>query len=86
MDKSIEAAVREYRGRATGRKLPAGVFRRGRWRPDGAELRDCCLAVRAPNSRAPHSLLAHCLTIRHVAKLYGVSEWDLRRELQAPKK
>lgn len=60
---------------------PEGRFDSGgRWYPDRErEKRECCQGIRSPSRRWPYSLLVHCRTAEHVARLYGVSKRDIMR-------
>jgi hypothetical protein len=90
----VQAAVRRYLRRQTGRERP-----RGRW--DGAgrfwpdpwdEERRCCRQVRRPSRAWPLSLWRHCHTAEHVAALCEVPPTTLRgavawlRRREAPAK
>ena len=60
---------------------PDGKFDDGeRFYPSEKEWRDCCAGIRAPSRAFPFSLMKHCRTAKHVAKLYGVTEKDLKIE------
>ena len=53
-----------------------------RWYADDDELRPCCTRIRAPTATYPYTNLAHCCTMKHVARLYEVDLADLRREIR----
>jgi hypothetical protein len=57
----------------------------GRFYPSEKEVRDCCADIRAPSRAFPFSLMKHCRTAKHVAKLYGISETDLKGEIEKVK-
>lgn len=50
----------------------------GRWYPAEDERLMCCNAVRGPSREWPYSLLTHCSTMSHVARLYQVELRDVR--------
>jgi hypothetical protein len=73
-----DAAV-EYVNRQSRATNPLGGFdKAGRWYPDPDERRDCCDSIRSPSRRFPYSLMLHCRTLKHIAKLYDVEEKQLR--------
>jgi hypothetical protein len=51
----------------------------GRWHPSDTETCSCCSEVRAPSRAWPWSLMTHCRSVGHVAKLFDVQELDVRR-------
>lgn len=58
---------------------PEGWFdRAGRWYPSDDESCLCCCALRDPTRRWPYSLMLHCRTAKHVARLIGVGVKDLQ--------
>jgi hypothetical protein len=62
---------------------PDGTFDEGsRFYPSEKEARDCCATIRAPSRAFPMSLMKHCRTIKHVAKLYGVTERAVKAEAE----
>jgi hypothetical protein len=62
---------------------PDGRFDEGgRFYPSEKEARDCCATIRAPSRAFPLSLMKHCRTIKHVAKLYGVTERAVKAEAE----
>jgi hypothetical protein len=54
----------------------------GRFYPSEKEARDCCANIRAPSRAFPFSLMKHCRTAKHIAKLYGVTEKAVRAEVE----
>lgn len=83
----IEQAVQEYLDRQAWIRRPKGkADRAGRWYPADEEVRDCCVNIRTPSRNHPHSYLNHCRTIKHIAQLFGVSESELRKEVQKRQK
>jgi hypothetical protein len=84
---ALEAAIKTYLARQSQEESPLGEFDRGgRWYPYQDERRECCRAIRSPSRAFPYSLLKHCMTLRHVANLYGVDEGELRRALNQYRK
>src|ERR1700740_2693187 len=62
---------------------PDGTFDEGgRFYPSAKEARDCCANIRTPSRAFPFSLMKHCRTAKHVAKLYGVTEKSVRAETE----
>jgi Uncharacterised protein family (UPF0158) len=62
---------------------PDGTFDEGgRFYPSEKEARDCCATIRAPSRAFPFSLMKHCRTIKHVAKLYDVTERAVKAEAE----
>jgi hypothetical protein len=83
----LELAIDMYLKRQSQEESPLGEFDRGgRWYPYQDERRECCRAIRSPSRAFPYSLLKHCMTLRHVANLYGVDESKLRRALNQYRK
>ena len=84
----LQQAYEEYTARQDRVKHPDGKFDNGgRWYPSDEEKQTCCHKVRSPSRRWPYSLMSHCRTLRHVAKLHGVTEGELRelaREMRGP--
>ena len=61
--------------RSKGKIYPKGTFdRKQRWYPSDEEECSCCSNIRRPSAAFPYSLLSHCKTRKHVARLYGVEE------------
>jgi hypothetical protein len=74
-----DAAI-EFLNRQLRLSNPRGKFdKAARWFPDPDERRDCCDSVRSPSRRFKFSLMLHCRTLKHVAKLYNVDEKQLRK-------
>jgi hypothetical protein len=79
---TLAAAVRTYRHRQVRLTHPDGrTDRGGRWYPSDEERQACC-TVRSPSRKWPWSLMLHCRTLRHIARLYGVNESELRGEVK----
>lgn len=77
----LTAAAREYLARQRHASLPDGSFdRKSRWTPSAAERQSCCKRIQRPSASYPFSLLTHCRTAVHVARLYGVDRIELFRE------
>ena len=74
---TIADAVRVYLDRQSRVQHPDGRFDGGRWFPSDIESQSCC-GVRSPSRSWPWSLMLHCRTLRHVARLCDVSEAELR--------
>src|SRR2546430_1998461 len=51
----------------------------GRWWPHPQEVQECCRYVKH-STKYPYTLRKHCCTLRHIARLCGVTERDLREE------
>lgn len=84
---TVEPAAQEYLDRQDRRSHPAGrKDSGGRWYPSAEERRACCDGVRSPSRAWPWSLMVHCRTAAHVARLYGVEERELRRAVAAERK
>jgi hypothetical protein len=64
---------------------PLGEFdSAGRWYPYARwEHRSCCEGIRCPSRRWPYSLMLHCRTAKHVARLFRVPEKDVRHAAKA---
>lgn len=79
MSEKLERAVKEYRDRQARRSHPEGSFKpSGTWWPSEKESATCCNSIRTPSRAWPYSLMTHCRTAKHVAKLFGVDEKELR--------
>ncbi len=77
---SLELAIECYARRQNRAEHPDGKFDKGgRWYPSEAEVQVCCSRIRTPSRTWPYSLMRHCRSVEHVAKLYGVSVTELRR-------
>lgn len=80
-DRVLEAAI-EVILRRERKRRPAGKFERGgRWWPSDEEWAECCWRIRRPSRAWPLSVYRHCLTIKHVARLFGVSPSEVRKAL-----
>lgn len=76
-------ATMEYLARKAGLSCPIGSCdSAGRWYPGGDEEASCCSSIRLPSRRFPDSLFRHCLTMSHVAELYGVAVDEIRSEIK----
>ena len=64
---------------------PLGEFdSASRWYPYAKrEHRSCCDRIRSPSRRWPYSLMLHCRTAKHVARLFSVPERDVLRAAKA---
>lgn len=83
MYRSLLDAAITYRNRRDGTDHPDGTWHvNGTWRPSIDEEQPCCARIRPPSRAWPRSLLRHCCTIVHVARLCGVDEAALRREVR----
>jgi len=79
MDDRLNEALIEYLNRRDRESDPEGSFdSAGRWYPSDEERQECCRTIREPSRKWPYSLLVHCRSLRHVARLYGVDEQTLR--------
>lgn len=68
-----EQVERIYRSRKSRRTHPCGQFDgAGRWYPNGGEEQECCSDIRRPTRAWPYSLMLHCRTRRHIAKLISL--------------
>jgi hypothetical protein len=86
IQREIDAA-REYLARQSRSRHPDGDFdKKKRFYPSDRERQDCCSRIRRPSAAWPFSLMVHCRTLPHVARLYGVSEAGVRRALRALEK
>lgn len=83
-DERVIDAAREYLARRDRRKHPAGEFDKAkRWDPAATEEQTCCRSIRTPSRGWPYSLLVHCRTLNHVARLYNVPAADVRRTVKS---
>lgn len=79
-DTPLANAVNAYLARQDRTAHPTGWFDNAhRWEPDDDERRPCCRGIRPPSRRWPWTLMHHCRTATHVARLYGVDATALRR-------
>jgi len=69
----VDQAAREYIARRDRAKHPSGRFDNGgRWYPSEDEARACCVTIRAPSRRWPHSLMLHlCSLVATIARPQG---------------
>jgi hypothetical protein len=82
---AAEAAL-EFVCRDLRLRHPDGTFDEGgRFYPSEKERRDCCADIRAPSRAFPLSLMKHCRTVKHIAKLYDVAEKDVKAEVEKVK-
>jgi hypothetical protein len=84
---SVEAAVKCVEARQNRTKHPDGTFdKQDRWRPSDEEKCACCADIRPPSVNYPFSLMMHCRTVPHIANLFGVNAFELRKAVNAHKK
>jgi len=78
--KTIEAAD-VFINRKTRKKHPDGSFENTnrRWHPSETESCECCNSIREPSRRFPFSLMTHCRSVGHIAKLYEVDAGAVRK-------
>jgi len=75
----LQQAAAVWRDRQARRAHPDGrTDKAGRWHPSPDEIQTCCSRIRGPSRAFPWSLMLHCRTARHVARLYGVGERGLK--------
>lgn len=73
LNSKLEMAYQEYIQRQRRESHPAGKFDRGgRWYPSDEERQSCCSVIRSPSRSWPWSLMTHCRTVEHVARLFGI--------------
>lgn len=76
---TIDAAI-DYLLRATGKVKPDGKCDdEGCFYPSDSERCDCCGLIRRPSPTWPETLLIHCCTVKHVARMHNVDEKDTRK-------
>lgn len=76
-------AACEYIARRNWLLLPDGEFDKGGcWRPAAGEIRECCAAVRRPSREKKFSLLVHCRSRVHVARLYDVNLDSMNKRIR----
>ena len=83
-DPKILRAACTYLRRRDRLEHPAGSFDKAkRWYPDAKECLDTS-CIRSPSRAYPHSYNHACRTIKHCAKLHGVSDrlTEVRREIR----
>jgi len=75
------AAAREWLDRKSRRTHPhtGRTGKGGQWYPSDTEQQQCCKYIRRPSRAWPWSLMTHCRTAKHVARLYGVDEPRLKQ-------
>jgi len=74
----VKLAAQEYLDRQSRKTHPEGRFdSAGRWYPSRDERCECCRLIRAPSRKYPYSLMLHCRTAHHVARLYNVTRGEL---------
>ena len=79
----LRKAAAEWWRRALRQSQPSGAMdKAGRWYPTPSERQDCCASVRDPSRSYPWSLMKHCRSALHVARLYGVDPVQLRRAVR----
>ena len=67
-----------YLRRKNRTEHPDGVFdKRGAWYPSIEERRECCGQIRSPSRAYPYSLMLHCRTAVHIAKLYSIQGYQI---------
>lgn len=77
----LEKAVSEYLKRRHKKSRPAGNVdwpkdRKMHFTPDRDEVRLCCSGI--PDTQ----LYQHCLTLGHIANLYGVNQQELYKAVR----
>jgi len=83
MSNNLQEAAIEYLARRDRKKHPQGrKDRAGRWYPSGFEHCECCDYVRNPTRGYPWSLMHHCRSTVHIAKLFNVDIKELRKEIR----
>lgn len=87
MQNQIQTAAQLFLARQSRAQHPSGHFdKASRWDPDQSEHRPCCNAVRTPSRAFPWSLMVHCRTAKHIARLTGVDESAIKRTANAIKR
>jgi hypothetical protein len=67
-----------YLDRQSRDEHPDGHFdNKKRWEPSSIEHCECCDSIRTPSKAWPFSLMVHCRTAQHIARLYGVPSREL---------
>lgn len=75
-------AARTWLARHDRSQHPSGRFdSKSRWLPASEEFRECCARIRRPSARWPYSLLTHCRSKDHVARLHDVALTDLQHAI-----
>lgn len=76
----LDQAVVAFVARADRTAHPDGRFDRARrWEPSGDERQDCCALIRRPSAAYPYSLMKHCRSVEHIARLFDVEARLIRR-------
>ena len=84
---ALDKALKCYLARKNRSENPSGHFDSGgRWYPDLQEKCIFCNGIRPPSRSFPYSLLTHCRSMTHIAQLFDVSEFVLRKSVNAYKK
>jgi hypothetical protein len=78
VDDRVMRAATAMRDRKARISNPDGKFDNGkRWYPAASERRGCCGYIRHPSRTYPYSLLVHCRTVEHVARLYDLDPEEI---------
>lgn len=84
MEDQTKSAAQMFLARQSRAQHPAGTFDKAqRWEPDASEHRPCCNSIRTPSRSFPFSLMVHCRTAKHIARLTGVDESEIKRAARA---
>jgi len=76
---AIDSCIQLYLARRARLAHPAGSFDSGgRWYPADSEKRACCDSIRSPSRRWPWSLMRHCRSLEHCARLYALEPETVR--------
>lgn len=76
----LATAITTYLARRDRTTHPDGSFdRKSRWYPSDDERRPCCDLVRSPSVAYPYSLMTHCRSVEHVARLFDVEASAIRK-------
>ena len=81
-ERCVERAAEKYLRRKARIEHPSGKWDGKRWEPSEDERRACCDCIRAPSRAYPWSLMLHCRTVTHIARLCDVDEAALRALLK----
>ena len=63
--------------------LRNGIYSHHAWWPKPIEVASCCVEIREPTLYFNRTMKKHCLTIVHVATLYGVDYNTLKKRIVA---
>lgn len=85
-ERQLMAAVEKYLRRKARVEHPKGRSDHKRWYPAEDERCECCDTIRLPSCAYPWSLMLHCRTVPHIARLMDVSEDLLRDAIRADTK